>query len=329
MLKEISIEITRKCPNACLHCSSLANIHCKEMITFEKFNEVIEDGLKLGLKTVCLSGGEPFVHEDILNIIDNAYQKGLDIYVYTSGILLDESEGFSALSDDICRQIKSKVTKLIFNVEAANPEIYNQIMGTRGCFPILLESIKTARKHGICVEAHFVPMKLNVNEIKSVVELGIKMDIQMISFLRLVTHGRAEEHKRELELNELEFESLRLILEELKREYKDYIRIGVPLSINESEHKCEAARGKLNIRYDGKVFPCEVFKNKQFNSLLSSEVSSIYSNGIKEMYCENSFLNAVREGIDYFNNSCNSEKCYGQYLLNKLCDIKGGNDGKS
>lgn len=325
MLKEISIEITRKCPNACLHCSSLANIHCKEMITFEKFNEVIQDGLKLGLKTVCLSGGEPFVHEDILKIIDSAYQKGLDIYVYTSGILLDENGGFSALSDDICRQIKSKVTKLIFNVEAAKPEIYNQVMGTKGCFPILLESIKTARKHGICVEAHFVPMKLNVDEIKSVVELGIKMDIQKISFLRLVTHGRAEEHKRELELNELEFESLRLILEELKTEYKDFIRIGVPLSINESEHKCEAARGKLNIRYDGKIFPCEVFKNKQFSEVLIAQVSSIYDNSIEKLYYESSFLKATREGISSFENSCNGEKCYGQYLIDRLNIIKGDN----
>lgn len=330
MLKEISIEITRKCPNACLHCSSLSDIYCKEMITLDKFKEVIGNGEKLGLKTVCLSGGEPFIHNNILDIIDFAYKKGLNIYVYTSGILLDEKDQYISLSDEICLSIKEKATKLIFNFEAAKPETYDEIMGTKGCFPLLLDSIKTARKHGICVEAHFVPMKLNLSEILPVINLGINLDIQKISFLRLVTHGRAEQNKAQLELSEDEFNSLQVLLEGLKNKYKEFIRIGVPLSINDNEHQCEAARGKLNIRYDGKVFPCEVFKNKQLASVLTTaQEASIYSSNINELYYQNDFLNTVRSDISSYNNSCNNEKCYGQYLINRLSVDKRDNNGKS
>ena len=57
MLKEISIEIIRKCPNKCLYCSSFSNENCSEMIPLEKFMEVIDGAQELGLKTVCFSGG--------------------------------------------------------------------------------------------------------------------------------------------------------------------------------------------------------------------------------------------------------------------------------
>ena len=39
MLKEISIEVIRKCPNRCLHCSSCSNENCSEIISFDKFKE--------------------------------------------------------------------------------------------------------------------------------------------------------------------------------------------------------------------------------------------------------------------------------------------------
>ncbi len=57
MLKEISIEIIRKCPNLCLHCSSESAINCEEIISYEKFISIINGTIDLGLQTVCFSGG--------------------------------------------------------------------------------------------------------------------------------------------------------------------------------------------------------------------------------------------------------------------------------
>ena len=65
MLKEISIEIIRKCPNCCLHCSSESHAQCGEIMPYSKFKEVVSDAAKLGAKTICLSGGEPFLHDNI------------------------------------------------------------------------------------------------------------------------------------------------------------------------------------------------------------------------------------------------------------------------
>ena len=91
MLKEISVEILRKCPNNCLHCSSKSNINCNEQISFEKFIEVVDSAKALDVQTICFSGGEPFIHPDIVRMIDYVHSKGLQTYIYTSGIFFDNN----------------------------------------------------------------------------------------------------------------------------------------------------------------------------------------------------------------------------------------------
>lgn len=81
MLKEISIEIIRKCPNRCMHCSSFSTENCSETIPFEVFKEIVEGAKKIGLKTVCFSGGEPFLHPDIVKMIDFVHKQGVNSYI--------------------------------------------------------------------------------------------------------------------------------------------------------------------------------------------------------------------------------------------------------
>ena len=90
MLKEISIEIIRKCPNNCLHCSSFSNKNCSEIIPYELFKKVVSGAKNLGLKTVCFSGGEPFLQAEGLADVAQACRKmGLSVMVF-SGYQLEE-----------------------------------------------------------------------------------------------------------------------------------------------------------------------------------------------------------------------------------------------
>ena len=194
MLKEISVEITRRCPNYCLHCSSSAHSQCNESMPYETFQTVISDAAKLGTKTICLSGGEPFLHDKIVQMIQFVHSKGMECYVYTSGIAMSPSDQRISLPMEQLRQISGAVTKIIFNIEASTEAIYDRIMGTSNCFSLLKESVLRANAAGICTEAHFVPMALNLREIPAVVRLCEELNISKLSFLRLVLHGRAEQN---------------------------------------------------------------------------------------------------------------------------------------
>ena len=319
LLKEISIEVIRKCPNNCLHCSSCSSRECSEMMPLEVFKEVVVDAASLGAETICLSGGEPFLHKDFVELIKWVYYHGLNCYVYTSGIVLDSSGKLSSFSLETVQEISKYVNKLIFNIEAACEETYDKIMGTNNSFLLMQESINRAVQASITVEAHFVPMKLNYNEIEPVVELCERLHVSRLSFLRLVLHGRAKVNKPRIQLTTAEEAIVKSKLRDLQKQSRIAIRIGVPLLSDKNPcAKCEAANGKLNIKYDGKVYPCEVFKNfSQLQELLCCQPCNIYDERLTDIYEKSPYLQHIRDISRCYLLKGAEDLCVGQYLLNK------------
>lgn len=317
MLKELSIEIIRRCPNNCVHCSSLSDERCSEIMEYERFVSVVKDAVNLGAKVICLSGGEPFLHSRIVDMIEFVHSLGLDSYVYTSGIIFDVQKQRAPLDNNVLRAIVGKVTKLIFNIEAGAAHTYDMVMGTRGCFEKMKQSVTMANDLSILTEAHFVPMKLNINEVEETVSLCKELNISKISFLRLVLHGRAQQNEQRIALSREEFLRLQADLEALQKKSNLDIRIGVPLSTDVSCHKCEAANGKLNIKYDGNVFPCEVFKNGRVQLRLRGLTPDcIHEHSLLDIYRNSKYLQLVRELSQEFSGGGHRETCIGQYLIN-------------
>jgi MoaA/NifB/PqqE/SkfB family radical SAM enzyme len=323
MLNEVSIEIIRKCPNNCMHCSSLSDKDCSEIFKYDDFISIINDAEKLGTKTICLSGGEPFLHPNIIEMINYLHNMGINSNIYTSGIIFDGDMNYASLNRELLNPIAGKVSKLIFNIESSNADMYDKIMGTLECFHLMRQSIKTANSLGIVTEAHFVPMRLNTDEIESMVGFCKELGLSKISFLRLVMHGRAQINEKEIALSTEELTQVKSKLKSLQKQVDIDIRIGVPLSLNDSCHKCEAAKGKLNIKYDGCVFPCEVFKNDRVSFLPNGlQPDNVYNTSLLEIYTNSSYLKYVRETSEQYACGKNSETCIGQHIIN--CE-KGGN----
>ncbi|WP_455049007.1 radical SAM protein [Mitsuokella sp.] len=317
MLKEISIEIIRKCPNRCMHCSSFSTENCSETIPFEVFKKIVEGAKKIGLKTVCFSGGEPFLHPDIVKMIEFVHKQGVNSYIYSRGIYMNGSSNRGPIPSAMFAQIADNVTKIIYNIEAVEENVYDTIMGTHGCFGFLRESIRRAVDVGITVEAHFVPNMINKDQIEQTLQYCTDLGISKVSFLRLVVHGRAYENRGKLLLPDEDLLKIERTLVKIKNEKTFNIRIGVPLLGETDECHCEAANGKLNIRYDGKVFPCEVFKNNFVEPLANCVPGNVFDNSIEDIYANSEYLKKVRELVQ--RHACNRdcEKCIGQYYLKR------------
>lgn len=318
MLKEISIEILRKCPNYCVHCSSLSDEFCQEILPYDIFSSVVGDAVELGVSVISISGGEPFLHPDIIDMVNLTNALGLTTYIYTSGVTFDSVGDRSPLNENILCAVAGKVSKIIFNIAAGAPETYDSIMGTTGCFDLVKQSVATAASLGIWAEAHFVPMRLNIDQIEQTFQLCMGLGMKRVSFLRLVLQGRALGNVKKIGLSDAELQKLRHDLKSLSRQFPSEVRIGVPLSTNDTCHKCMAATGKLNIRYDGKVFPCEVFKDGRADPFLGEvESESIYEHSLQSIFQHSSYLQRFRTLSDEFSRCGGNEICIGQYLINR------------
>ena len=315
MLSEISIEILQRCPNRCIYCSSHSNPQATHIISFEIIKNIIDDAKSLGCKTVCLSGGEPFLHPQILDIISYIAKQQLTCYVYTSGIYMKD-EVYSSLPNEYIEVIRGMVDKVIFNVEADSSALYDQIMGTDvGGFDMMKKSINDCVSSGLVVETHVVPMQVNFKHLKSIFEMCYQLGVSKVSILRLVLQGRALENLSLVKLTGEDSWEVTKLIKALNESYKGKVRIGLPYSDSNCRIYCKAASDKINVRYDGNVYPCEVFKDDLLNAKLGCEPDNVWKDSFYDLYQNSPYLNVVRKSIEVFKKEDGDETCYGQFKM--------------
>lgn len=318
MLSEISIEILQRCPNRCIYCSSHSNPQATHLIPFKIIKNIIDDAKCLGCKTVCLSGGEPFLHPQILDIISYIAKKRLTCYVYTSGIYMKD-DVYSSLPNEYIEAIRGMVDKVIFNVEADSSSLYDKIMGTDvGGFCMMKKSISDCLSSGLVVETHVVPMQVNFKHLKSTFEMCYQLGVSKVSILRLVLQGRALENLSLVKLSGEDSREVTKLIKALNEAYKGKVRIGLPYSDSNCRIYCKAASDKINVRYDGNVYPCEVFKDDLLNPKLGYEPDNVWKDSFYDIYQNSPYLNVVRRRIEAFKKEGGDETCYGQFKMKKI-----------
>lgn len=315
MLCEISIEILQRCPNRCIYCSSHSNPQATHLIPFEIIKNIIDDAKSLGCKTVCLSGGEPFLHPQIFDIISYIAKQQLTCYVYTSGIYMKD-EVYSSLPNEYIEAIRGMVDKVIFNVEADSSALYDQIMGTDvGGFDMMKKSINDCVSSGLVVETHVVPMQVNFKHLRSIFDMCYQLGVSKVSVLRLVLQGRALENLSFVKLTNEENIEVSKLIRSLLDTNSGKVRIGLPYSDSNCRIYCKAASDKINIRYDGNIYPCEVFKDDLLNAKLGYEPDNVWKDSFYDIYQNSPYLNVVRKSIEAFKKEDGDETCYGQFKM--------------
>jgi len=260
LLKEITVEVTQKCNSNCLFCSSLSEITSDNEIPLSKLQEIslfVKNKKAAGLN---ISGGEPLLYPELVSYLSFNKQLNLVSTIYTSGNA-DFKQFFASIHKTT---VSNKDLRFIFNYQSIDCSVFNELTNSTECFSLntINENISLCLKKGFDVEVHIVPNSKNISTIYETCSFLKSIGISKVSLLRIVYQGRAEKNKLDLWINEKE--SLPLIIEKIKMELCDdffSIRVGIPYSnLVSLKTPCYAGTGKIIIKYDGKVFPCEAFK---------------------------------------------------------------------
>jgi len=92
VLQRLDIELTERCNNACQHCyinlpADDAEAKSRELST-DAWREVLRQAADLGVLTVRLTGGEPLLREDFVDIYMSARRLGLRVLIMTNARLI-------------------------------------------------------------------------------------------------------------------------------------------------------------------------------------------------------------------------------------------------
>lgn len=288
-LNEMKIEVTKKCPLACVHCSSNSNEQTIEEISLTKCKNIIEEAFSMGLKELSFSGGEPLIWAGLFESVNFAHNKGLSVNVYTSGNVENRKLVF--------RNLKIMgLKKAIFSLYSDCEDEHNRVTRKKESYNNTLDAINEAIINGIITEVHFVALKNSFHRLEGIVKLTSRLGVSRVSVLRFVPQGRGALLNA---LTKAENHELIVKIKDLKRQGFD-IRTGSPFNVlllNDNP-KCMAARDRLIISPSLKIYPCDAFKNIESIEIADTDIfSSLNENSLMDCWEKSPYFNTVRSAI--------------------------------
>ncbi len=254
-LEHLDIELTRKCNNDCIHCSTGTEEVGKEL-TLEGVKRLLDAGVALGLRKVGFTGGEPFLRREMLmDLLEYSSQTlGLSTHVHSNGTIIEPDDAIKL------KQYNTETTVSIFS---ADPKTHDEITKRAGSFFETIRGLKYLIEAGAYVSVYFVPMKCNYKGLNDVIDLAEKVGCKEVRILSLSPTGRALNSYYDLQLEKEDIENLNVALQNRQRNSSVEIKAGFCTRITfpglttlEGHDSCYTARNRLHIDSQGNIYPC-------------------------------------------------------------------------
>lgn len=288
-LKEIKLEVTHACQLRCIHCSSMAGDEAITQMPWEDCRRILTEAGEMHVEEIAFSGGEPLLWQHLQKAVEYAFEKGMKLALYTTGIAPDAFR--------ILEELKAAgLSRVMFSVFGSSRALHEAVTMTEGSYDKSLTAVRHCVGLGFDVEFHFVPMTMNHQELRLVAELARKLGVKRVSVLRLVPQGRGAAHG-DLTLNREENKVLRGAIIDLREEGHD-IRVGSPYNILmlESNPHCCAGIDRLTISPALKVSPCDAFKQVDLEMLgVKDEHSKLSGRSLADVWNKSLYLQVIRD----------------------------------
>lgn len=311
----ITWEITNKCNLSCRHCLSAdQRAECSSDMTLKECQNFIYDLAKLKVFQVNIGGGEPFLREDILDILAYAHQKGMVTCVSTNGTIVDQSLAKKLSQMDLLY--------IQVSLDGATAET-NDIIRGKGSFAQAISGIENLNKYLFPhLSINTVVTGKNFREIKDMYLLG--QDYHAKTRLsRFRPSGNAKKVWHEYHLSKEQT----LELAEILSKHKDLLTGDSFFSITAEDRKhlglnmCGAAKMTCGVAPNGNVYPCAFLQEEEFLS------GNVLNQSLGEIWHNSSVLNMMRNlSIESCKKCARFDFCHGGcpaiafFLKNSLND---------
>ena len=282
-----SFEITSYCNLKCYYCYN--NIYNDKM-RIENMKEheilrVIDDLQSLGIIELIITGGEPFIRPDLLEIIKYIkLNTNIFITLQTNGTLLNEKDIL------VLSNLLSKYDTVQISLDGPK-EIYESIKG-KGLWDKVIKNIILLKDVGITVTINTVPTKSNINYLDTLAKIVPRVDGFGASPLAVF-------NKRDLHLIpdpklaiDIEKKVERILekrgiryLGGIRGELCQYISTIKNISFDIKSEKiknihCDAGITKFHIAANGDVYPCVYLQFPKFlmGNVLREDIEKIWYN---------------------------------------------------
>lgn len=228
-------EITRNCNLHCAHCI-IGNKEIGQIDT-ESALVVVAKMASLGGKRLYVTGGEPFVRQDLRLIVGYAKANGLSVHIITNGILQEAI--IAHVSDGLIDHIGISID--------GNETIHDTIRGS-GSYHKTVSTLKAIIKVGLPVTVYMTVNSLNIGSLSEIISDLINLGVNSFHLNEISQEGlaRTNHHLNVRELSEND--KLELVISQLE----PLIEFGdLPI-----DYACTVSQRIAYVDFNGNVYSC-------------------------------------------------------------------------
>ena len=299
-LISLRISITNRCNVKCFYCHHDGIVPQNYEMTSNEMQRIVRVAKEIGIEKIRLSGGEPLIRDDIVDIVTKISSVGFrDISLTTNGVLLGK------YAEPL---YNAGLTRVNVSFDTLNPETYKRIT-KKDYMELAKNGIEKAVKAGLNpVKVNMVVMKgINDSEIWDMFQFCKETGaiLQLIELLKTENCQESEffdeYHYDMAELeNELTKISNRVKTRRFMQDRKKYFINGGEIEIVRPMDNTEFCKNctRLRITPDGKIKPC-LLRNDNLVNLIEPMRSGFSDEKLKKV-----FLKAIENREPYFTDKC-------------------------
>jgi SynChlorMet cassette radical SAM/SPASM protein ScmF len=187
-LTSFYLYLTSGCNMCCRHCWIAPTFvdgrpSPGEYLDLALLRKAVAEAKPLGLQSAKLTGGEPTLHPQFVEIVDYLTAEGLSLNVETNGTLIDAG---------LARHLKEK-TSLTFvsvSIDGPDPEVHDPFRGVPGSFEAAVRGFRALVEAGYKPQLIMCPHRGNVEYVEDVVRLAAELGAGSVKFNPVTRSGR-------------------------------------------------------------------------------------------------------------------------------------------
>lgn len=196
---------TRRCNLRCVHCYT--DSHNKEYegeLSNEEAKTVIDDLVQFGIPALLLSGGEPLIRKDLLDLAQYARDRGLRVTLSTNGTLITEEKA---------RRIRDVGFSYVGISLDGLGKTNDQFRGLDGAFELAMRGFRNCMQVDQKVGLRLTLTRRNYEDLHGIFDFIEREGIQRACFYHLVYSGRGSEISKDDLTHEESRHAMDIILE--------------------------------------------------------------------------------------------------------------------
>ncbi|MCW5697693.1 MAG: GTP 3',8-cyclase MoaA [Bauldia sp.] len=181
----LRVSVTDRCDFRCVYCmaEAMTFLPRKDLLTLEELDRLASAFIARGVTRVRLTGGEPLVRRDILQLV-RALSRHLASGALAELTLTTNGSQLARHADELAAH---GVRRINVSLDTRDPEMFRRITRTGDLAPVL-DGIRAARRAGIAVKINTVALRdLNEAELPELIRWahGEGHDITLIETMPL------------------------------------------------------------------------------------------------------------------------------------------------